>query len=99
MSIFPLLKLVSAAIQIGVWINLAGLNNLGRPWFELGSAHEKFGDWTGAYCFLILLFLLILILTSYQPLDDTKKILNIISSISDERDMVSDQMGLYFSIK
>ena len=23
------------------------LNNLGRPWFELGSVHEKFGVWTG----------------------------------------------------
>ena len=33
--------------MIGVWINSAGLNNLGRPKFKLGSAHEKFGVWTG----------------------------------------------------
>ena len=32
----------------------------------------------------------------YHSLGDTKKILNIISSISNGRDMVSDQMGLYF---
>ena len=38
----------SAEIKIGVWINSAGLNYLGRPYkFELGSAHEKFGVWTG----------------------------------------------------
>ena len=33
----------SAVIKIGAWINSADLNNLGRPYFELGSAHEKFG--------------------------------------------------------
>lgn len=47
-------------------------------------------------CFLLFFNLpFLLILTSYHSLDDTKKILNIISSISDEGDMVSDQMGLY----
>ena len=62
---------------------------------RFGSAHEKFGVRTGPYCFLILPFLLIL--TSYHSLGDTKKILNIISSVSNECDMVSDQMGLYIS--
>ena len=33
----------SAVIKIGAWINSADLNNLGRPYFELALAHEKFG--------------------------------------------------------
>ena len=33
----------SAGIEIGVWINSAGLINLGRPKFELDSAHVKYG--------------------------------------------------------
>ena len=33
----------SAVIKIGASIDSAGLNNLGRPYSELGSAHEKFG--------------------------------------------------------
>ena len=45
----------SAAIKIGVWISLAGLKNLGRPKFELGSAHETIGVRTGPYCIHILL--------------------------------------------
>ena len=48
MSIFSLVELSSVAIKISAWINSAGLNNLGRPKFEfIGSAYEKFGDWTG----------------------------------------------------
>ena len=43
MSIFRLFELNSAAIKIDVWITSADLNNLGRPLFELGSAHEKIG--------------------------------------------------------
>lgn len=34
-------------MKIDVWINSAGLSNLGRLSFELGSAHEQFGVWTG----------------------------------------------------
>ena len=34
-------------MKIGIWINSAGLSNLGRLSFELGSAHEQFGVWTG----------------------------------------------------
>ena len=33
----------SVVIKIAASINSANLNNLGRPYFELGSAHEKFG--------------------------------------------------------
>ena len=44
---FSSFEFSSAGIKIGVWINSAGLNSLGRPQFELGSAHEKFGVWTG----------------------------------------------------
>ena len=44
---FSPFELSSAAIKIDVWISSAGLNNLGRPQFELSSAHEKFGVWTG----------------------------------------------------
>ena len=43
---FSPFEISSAAIKIGVWINSAGLNDLGRPQFELGSANEKFGIWT-----------------------------------------------------
>ena len=46
---FSLFELSSVPIKIGVWINSVGLNNLGRPWFELGTAHEKFGVLTGPY--------------------------------------------------
>ena len=35
MNIFPFFEFSSAGIKIGVWINSAGLNNLGRPKFEL----------------------------------------------------------------
>ena len=42
---FPPFEFSLAEIKIGVWINSAGLNNLGR--LEFGSAHEKFGFWTG----------------------------------------------------
>ena len=46
MSIFRVLNLVqlqlrSASEWQSFWINSAGLNDLGRPRFELGSAHEK----------------------------------------------------------
>ena len=30
-------------MKIGILINSAGLSNLGRLSFELGSAHEQFG--------------------------------------------------------
>ena len=50
MSIFFLFEFCSAGIKIGVWINSAVLNYLGRPKFELGSAHEKVGVWTGPKC-------------------------------------------------
>ena len=41
-------ELSAAAIKICVWINSAGLNNLGQSYlFKLGSAHEKIGVWTG----------------------------------------------------
>ena len=35
MTIFPFFEFSSAGIKIGVWINSAGLYNLGRPKFEL----------------------------------------------------------------
>ena len=44
---FSSFEFSSAGIKIGVWINSAGLNSLGRPQFELGSAHEKFRVRTG----------------------------------------------------
>ena len=40
MSIFPPFEFTSAEIKIGVWINSAKRNNLDRPQFESGSAHE-----------------------------------------------------------
>lgn len=39
----------SAGIKNGVWIKSAGLNSLGRPKFEVGSAQKKFGVWMGPY--------------------------------------------------
>ena len=41
-------------MKIGVWINSAALSNLGRHSFELGSAHEQFGVWTGGPNYLFL---------------------------------------------
>ena len=41
MSIFGLLNLVQLQWKNGVWINSPSLNNLGRPEFEIGSAHEN----------------------------------------------------------
>ena len=51
MNIFPFFEFSSAGIKIGVWINSAGLNNLGRPKFELDYAREKFGVLTGPYMY------------------------------------------------
>ena len=43
---FSPFELSSSVTKNGVWINSSGLN-LGPPSFELCSAHEKFGVWTG----------------------------------------------------
>ena len=52
----------SARIKIGIWINSARLNNLGRPLFKLGVGQEKFGVWFVWRRLLFFLLLLLLLL-------------------------------------
>ena len=72
MRIFRLLNLVR--LELSVWINLAGLNNLGRPWFELGSAHEKFGVWTGPNSAVLPFGIIVCAMLSFATLEARRKL-------------------------
>ena len=45
---FSSFEFILAGVKIGVWINSTDLNNLARPYFEVGSDHEKFCVWNGS---------------------------------------------------
>ena len=42
---FSPFEFILAGVKIGVWINSTDLNNLARPYFEIGSDDEKFRVW------------------------------------------------------
>ena len=73
---------VERLIKFDVWINRRTFVTLGRSKFELSSAHEKFGVWTGPKAFNQECAPSLLDLTDYPITIENFTINNFIQNIS-----------------